>query len=352
MVPVSSDGYWPARDSALASALRLGTEQGLADCMHMHAISNKKSKIPHSNRPWIRAMQSGNFARAWEVSDAHLRARLAAGSPPHAGPRHLQQIWDGGPLTDKRVLVRCYHGLGDTIQFIRFAAPLRKMAREVVVWGQPPLLPLLASASGVDRVLPLHDGTPDVDFDCDLEIMELAHALRIDEPSIRCAVPYVFVDEQWTPLRKRRRDLAVGLVWRAGDWDERRSVPVNFLSALSHVSGVRLFSLQCGLAKAEASRIPAEVVATSDVGRTAVTLRHLDLLISVDTFVAHLAGALGVRVWLLLHADCDWRWMQERSDTPWYPTMRLFRQRSAGAWPTVIEELMAALQQLRQRNGY
>jgi hypothetical protein len=257
-------------------------------------------------------------------------------------------MWDGRPLADKRVLVRCYHGLGDTIQFIRFAAPLRKIAREVVVWGQPSLLPLLATAPGVDRVLPLHDGTPDAHFDCDVEVMELAHALRVDERSIRCAVPYIFVDGPRAPLPKFRRELAVGMVWRAGDWDERRSIPINLLSALSHVSGVRLSSLQCGPAAAEASRIPAQNDGSIDVERTAKTLRSLDLFISVDTFAAHLAGALGVRVWLLLHADCDWRWMQDRTDTPWYPTMRLFRQRSAGDWPAVIEEVMAALKRLRQ----
>jgi hypothetical protein len=316
--------------------------------MPMHAISNTKSKIPDYHLPWIRAMQSGSFARAWKVSDAYLRARLVQGVPLHAGPRHLQHIWDGRPLADKRVLVRCYHGLGDTMQFIRFAAPLRKIAREVVVWGQPPLLPLLATAPGVDRVLPLHDGTPDVDFDCDLEIMELGHALRINERSIRCAVPYVLANMHQPPLSEHGRDLTVGLVWRAGDWDERRSIPVTCLSALSQVSGVRLFSLQCGAAAADAYRVPADDIATSDVEQTAIALRRLDLLISVDTFAAHLAGALGVRVWLLLHAKCDWRWMQDRTDTPWYPTMRLFRQRSPGHWPAVIDEVMAALRQIRQ----
>jgi hypothetical protein len=178
--------------------------------------------------------------------------------------------------------------------------------------------------------------------------MELAHALRIDERSIRCAVPYVFVDGQRVRWSKSRRELAVGMVWRAGDWDERRSIPAHLLSALSHVSGVRLFSLQCGPASAEASFIPAEDVASSDVERTAATLHRLDLLISVDTFAAHLAGALGVRVWLLLHADCDWRWMQHRTDTPWYPTMRLFRQRSAGDWSAPVEEVMDALQRFRE----
>jgi hypothetical protein len=317
--------------------------------MYMHG-TNRRADTAVSDDPWIRAMQCGDFARAWEISDAYLRARRAAGMPPHTGPRHLQHIWDGRDLTDKRVLVRCYHGLGDTIQFVRFAAPLRKMAREVVIWAQPPLLPLLATAPSVDRVLPLHDGTPEVAFDCDIEIMELAHALRVDEQSITCTVPYVLDDGQQARLSTVPGQLAVGLVWRAGDWDERRSIPVNLLSALSHVSGVRLLSLQCGPAAAEASRIPAQDVASSDVERTAATLRHLDLLISVDTFAAHLAGALGVRVWLLLHSDCDWRWMQHRTDTPWYPTMRLFRQRSAGDWPGLVEEVTATLAQF-SRDG-
>ena len=115
------------------------------------------------------------------------------------------------------------------------------------------------------------------------------------------------------------------------------------------MSGVRLFSLQCGCAAAESPRIPAQDVASSDVERTAATLHRLDLLISVATFAAHLAGALVVRVWLLLHTDCDWRWMQRRTDTPWYPTVRLFRQPSAGGWPAVIDEVIGALEQLRQQ---
>jgi len=317
--------------------------------MRMHGTPDSEADVASFTDPWVRAMQCGEFAQAWKISDAYVQARARAGVPAHTGPRHLQHIWDGSSLTGKRVLVRCYHGLGDSIQFIRFAAPLRKIAREVVVWAQPPLLSLLATAPGVDRVLPLHDGTPDVEFDCDLEIMELAHALRVDERSIRCPIPYIFVEQQRARLPKPRRELAVGVVWRSGDWDQRRSIPVDLLAGLSRVSGVRLFSLQCGCAAAESPRIPAQDVASSDVERTAATLHRLDLLISVDTFAAHLAGALGVRVWLLLHTDCDWRWMQRRTDTPWYPTMRLFRQPSAGGWPAVIAEVIGALEQLRQQ---
>src|SRR3954469_25203216 len=121
--------------------------------------------------PWMAAMRRGDFTLAWQIPDNHLARRLARGEPKHEGPRHLQGIWTGCPLVGKRVLVRCYHGLGDTVQFIRFAAPLRQLAREVIVWAQPPLAGLIATAAGVDRVLPLHDGTPDISFDADIEIM-------------------------------------------------------------------------------------------------------------------------------------------------------------------------------------
>jgi hypothetical protein len=107
------------------------------------------------------------------------RDYCASGAAKHTGERHLQRIWLGEDLAGKRVLVRCYHGLGDTIQFIRFAKPLRAVASEVIVWAQPELIPLLRAAEGVDRLIPLHDGTPDVGYDVDIEIMELAHALRV-----------------------------------------------------------------------------------------------------------------------------------------------------------------------------
>src|SRR5437868_7419888 len=117
-----------------------------------HLLDSVKNSSPSADG-WAAAMRRGDFARAWQISDFHLRARIARGDPLHTGPRHLQNIWDGTPLGKKRVLVRCYHGLGDTVQFIRFAARLRVHAEEVIVWAQPPLVPLIRTASGVDRVL-------------------------------------------------------------------------------------------------------------------------------------------------------------------------------------------------------
>jgi hypothetical protein len=291
----------------------------------------------------MRAMRKGDFRRAWTISDALLAARLARGDAVHQGPRHFQSIWNGASLTNKRVLVRCYHGLGDTIQFIRFAAPLRRIASEVTVWAQQPLVRLLAGTAGVDRILPLHDGTPDVEFDRDIEIMELAHALRVDAQTIACQVPYIFPPTHGERPARSARELLVGLVWKSGGWDDRRSVPARLLSRLAHVSGVRLFSVQCGASAAEAASIPAEDISSEDVEETAASLQGLDLLISVDTFAAHLAAALGHPVWLLLHSQCDWRWMNHGNTSIWYPTMRLFRQRRPAEWEPVVEEIAAAL---------
>jgi hypothetical protein len=294
--------------------------------------------------PWMSAMRRGDFRLAWQISDAHLAARRARGEPKHQGPRHLQHIWDGAPLAGKRVLVRCYHGLGDTVQYIRFAAYLKRIARDITVWAQPCLVDLIATAPGVDRVLPLHDGAPETSYDCDIEIMELAHALRVDADAIRCAVPYLF-----PPSRAREHPHAtfkIGLVWRAGGWDPRRSIDADLLKPLSSLSDVRLFSLQCGPAAAEACRIPARDVSNEDPMITADVLRSLDLLISVDTFAAHLAGALGVPVWLLLHAQCDWRWMAQGDESVWYPTMRLFRQPFESEWHAVMHHVVASLEKI------
>src|SRR3954447_3119975 len=140
---------------------------------------------------WAAAMRAGDFGRAWSINDRDLAWRISEDAPKHAGPRHLQHIWRGEPLRDARVLVRCYHGLGDTLQFIRFAKPLRATARQVIVWTQPALLNLVRAVEGVDCALPLHDGTPMVDYDTDIEVMELAHALRPTTHAVAQAVPYI-----------------------------------------------------------------------------------------------------------------------------------------------------------------
>jgi hypothetical protein len=291
---------------------------------------------------WTSAMRCGDFTAAWAISDEVLRRRIESGQRCWDWPRHLQYVWRGEAIRDKRVLVRCYHGLGDTIQFIRFAALLRHLARHTIFWVQPELLELAKVAPGVDLAMPLHEGTPDAAYDLDIEIMELPHALRIAPETLGRGVPYLFAGLAGAAgiASSRKR---VGLVWRAGTWNPSRSIPFKLVMRARAAAGVDLFSLQLGADAAEIAALGATDWRSADVYLLAKRLMTLDLVITVDTMVAHLAGALGRPVWTLLPADCDWRWMEGRSDSPWYPSMRLFRQRHAGRWQDVLDDVIAAL---------
>ncbi len=295
---------------------------------------------------WMRRMRGGDFAGAWRVSDALLRGRAVRSV--HHLPRHQQPVWDGTPVDGKRVLVRCYHGLGDTLQFARFLPMLKTVARETTLWAQPALLPLLRTLRGVDRLIPLHAGAPDADFDVDVEIMELSHVFRTTLDTVPADVPYLHADP--APLRRDGR-LAVGLVWRAGDWDGRRSIPLPLLRPLARIPGVDVHVLQRGPALDERPAGFGVVSGSDDVLRAARVMRALDLVVTVDSMPAHLAGALGVPVWTLLHAQADWRWMERREDSPWYPTMRLLRQERAGEWEPVVARVADGLARMARGAG-
>jgi hypothetical protein len=287
-------------------------------------------------REWLTLAKRGDFASAWQASDRILQRHIA--DPDFTRPRHFQSVWRGEPLTGKRVLIRCYHGLGDTIQFIRYAPLVRAIAREVVVWAQAPLLPVLRATDGIDRLLPLHDGMPDVEFDVDLEVMELPYIFRSTLETIPRQIPYLTVPSAVLPGRSPR----VGIVWRAGDWETQRSMPFELLRPLLDVDRLTWCSLQQGRRSNEAH--PGLVdVSTADLYQAAMRVAAMDLVITVDSMPAHLAGAMGTRVWTLLLNDADWRWMEDRDSSPWYPTMRLFRQPRGGGWPDVIEAVRAAL---------
>lgn len=287
-------------------------------------------------------MRRGDFEAAWEISDRRLTDRLAHDEPQHSIPRHFQSIWDGRALAGKHVLVRCYHGLGDTIQFIRFARRLRSIAREVSVWCQTDLMALVATVPGVDRVLPLHDGAPPLAYDADVEVMELPHILRITRADLPSPVPYIKAVRGVAPLK--RDGMKVGLIWASGDWEPLRSMHFSDLAPLFQVRDVGFYSLQLGRARAEIAAERVLDVASNSANALAATLRQLDLLISVDTFGAHLAGALGLPVWLLLHRPCDWRWADHGTHSVWYPTMRLFRQQYEGDWRHPILQVADGLE--------
>lgn len=305
-----------------------------------------------SMNSWTEAMRAGDFARAWAITDRDLAALALV--PKHTGPRHLQRIWRGEELANKRVLVRCYHGLGDTIQFLRFMPALKGIARSVTVWCQAELLPLVDLTEGVDRAIPLHDGTPCAEFDVDIEIMEVPHAIRADRGAVEMRAPYLNLPpgDASAGLAGQCRSLTVGLVWEVGAWDKRRAVPPALLTRVAG-SGRTLYSLQRG-AGTEIPEAVARDISTPDIVALGHLIRRLDLVICVDTMVAHLAGALGCETWVLLHADCDWRWPASGSRTFWYPSLRLVRQRTQGNWDEVIEEvrqMLLARAELKRRAG-
>lgn len=288
---------------------------------------------------WTDAMLRGDFEAAWKMSDRVLARRVRDGERAYHLPRHWQWLWDGRDLSGLRVLVHCYHGLGDTLQFVRLLPLLRERCASLSLWLQPALVGLLRSLEGVDCIEPLHDGAPDSTRDCDVELMELPHILRLTPDRIPSHVPYV---GQEFPRARRdpRRSLRVGLCWRSGDWDEARSIPESALRPLARMRDVQWFSLQY-----PARRPPFAMrdLACRDLYELARRMCTLDLVISVDTLAAHLAGALGLPTWTLLPAECDWRWMRARDDSPWYPTMRLFRQARAGEWAEAIEQVASTL---------
>jgi hypothetical protein len=297
---------------------------------------------------WMRQMRLGDWESAWRISDRICDERR--GLEPRdirTGqwlPRHLQWVWDGSPLAGKRVLVRCYHGLGDTIQFSRFVPLLKHSATHVTVQGQAQLLPLLETVAGVDALLRLDDGPCDAQRDVDIEIMELPYALRTTLLTLPNEVPYIRVAANRRKPRDRHRAV-VGLVWHSGTWDANRSVARELMETLIGIDGITFRILQRGPALESWSAGAGETPVIRDILDEAAELLALDLLISVDTLSAHLAGALGVPTWTLLPAQADWRWMEDREDTPWYPTMRLLRQSRAGDWHSVILRVTRELTQ-------
>ncbi|MEA2464198.1 MAG: hypothetical protein QOJ98_1945 [Acidobacteriota bacterium] len=280
---------------------------------------------------WFSHMRRGDFTSAWAISDAILASR--AGTPSWHLEREYQWIWGGTPLEGKRVLIRCYHGLGDTIQFARFFPIVSAIAKECTVWVQPSLIPLLQTMRGIGRLLPLHDGTPEVEFDVDVESMELTHVFRTTVDTIPHDVPYLHVAPATLPKR------GIGVVWRAGDWGPQRSIPIDTLARLFDLPDVTFYSLQRG----DSDPRLVTLDGVDEPLSTARLMRALDLVITVDTVTAHLAGALGVPVFTLLPYEHDWRWMDERRDSPWYPSMRLFRQPRPGDWESVVEEVRYAI---------
>ncbi len=294
----------------------------------------------HTNRALVRLLQ-GKFKEGLDEYEWRWRQ---AGTGVRTLPR---PEWDGGPLQGKTILLHAEQGAGDTIQFIRYARVLKERGATVILHCQESLQTLLSGMPELTAVICGHTTAPE--FDVHAPLMSLPRLLGTTEETIPADVPYLRSVEG-VPVPERLSSapgLRVGLVWAGNPGhrnDRNRSCAVELLGGLLKTSGAHFFSLQVG----QQAPPPAIDLAPhlTDYAVTAACLTELDLLITVDTSVGHLAGALGRPVWMLLPVSNDWRWLRGRLDTPWYATMRLFRQSSWGDWKPVLRDVEQALKQL------
>jgi len=276
--------------------------------------------------------------------------------PSHVSPKKVftQPRWVGqADLLGKSILLHLEQGLGDIVQFVRYVRLLASRGADVVLEVPQPLLALMASLSGLSRVIPYGEPLPMTDFHCPL--LSLPLAFNTELATVPADVPYLAAPpdriERWKQRIPSRKSLKVGFTWSGNvshGNDHNRSIPLSLFSGLEQIPGVELVSLQKEVRPGDAAAAKSMNLldvssGLEDFADTAAVTSLLDLVISVDTSTAHLAGALGKPVWILLPYHPDWRWLLGREDSVWYPTARLFRQPSMGDWKSVIQRIHDAL---------
>jgi tetratricopeptide (TPR) repeat protein len=308
----------------------------------------------HRNLGVIYLLQ-GKFAPGW----CEYRWRWRVGDLRR--PSDHLPVWEGSDLTGKRILLSAEQGLGDTLHFVRFAQLLSDRGAQTLVYCQPQLLGLLQTNRRLGRVFPNNLAIPE-EIDCQCSLIDVADVLGIDGQNIPAQIPYLqpasHLVNYWSSRFSRQTGrMRVGIAWQGNpehQADAFRSVPLRCFERLKPLPGVELISLQAGYGSEQlADWKGPQAIATLDANvdqssgafmDTAAILSQLDLVITSDTAIAHLAGAMGIPTWIALGYVPDWRWLLEREDSPWYPTVRLFRQSQSGDWDGVFERISRELE--------
>lgn len=333
-----------------------------------HALSIKSDFIcPHIGLSCL-YLSEGDFVRGW----AEYEWRLVDAILPFVTqvPR-----WDGSSLDNKTIMLYAEQGFGDTFHFIRYAKWIKQHHNaQIIVLPQPPLAQLLKQCPYIDRIIEPTD--TECAFDCYASIMSLPYLCGATLETIPLDIPYIHPQadliEQWAQELAHDANLKIGICWHVDPSHDcltyfhgtkklqvsvpKRSIALRELARISDVAGISIYSLQRfnGLDEIEQLEHPECIKQFGDDfdaahGRfmdTAAVIKNLDLVITVDTSIAHLAGALGVRTWILLPYQAEWRWLMHRTDSPWYPSVRLFRQPRDGDWASVMDEVMQALRSI------
>ncbi len=304
---------------------------------------------------------SGNLKDGWREYEWRFQLPAQNNIYPF---RYGVPRWDGSSFKGRRLLVHDEQGFGDTLQFLRYLPMVKALGGTVILEVRRQLLKLVKHAAGFDDLIARSsDGHPPLEFDMYIPLMSLPFVFGTNLASIPAPVPYLATDVELT--RRWAQKLAtipgfkVGICWQgnpAHQADRWRSVPLKFFTPLAAIPDIQLISLQKKHGLDQLSDLPAGV-SIIDFGPeldevngvfmdSAAMMKNLDLVIASDTAIAHLAGALGAPVWLILPAVPEWRWLMARNDSPWYPTMRLFRQTKPGEWATAFNQINAALKTL------
>ncbi len=296
----------------------------------------------------------GDYVQGWREYEWRFKRKTAGQVYPHklTSPR-----WQGEPFPDRCLLVHAEQGMGDMLQFVRYLPWVKQLGGRVILEAHPPLLPLLKALDCVDVVLPFDKHRPaPIEHDFHIPLVSLAAQYAVTTACIPVKVPYLRADKaKMAAWKKRIGDggLRVGLVWSGSGLNPRRNLNLEDCRSWLQRPGIRFYALQKGVAAGQLPKSFADLPLTNlgdqldDFSDTAAVMACLDLIISVDTAAAHLAGAMGLPTWVLLPFTTDWRWPQGRKARPWYPTVRTFRQGLRGDWSAVIRQVEKALGRLK-----
>ncbi len=386
--------YTEARTNLGNALLKLGRHDESLMCHDDVLRLSPNDPMAHWNRA-LAWLLLGDYERGWPEYEWRMQGPVRLKRP------FRQPLWNGSSLAGKTILLHAEQGHGDTLQFIRYAPLVKQCGGEVILECDPVLARLLKSCPGIDTVVSQMAALPS--FDVHAPLLSLPAIFKTTLATVPANVPYLSAEPElvrwWAATLDKEtrrqgdketrrqgegiadhhvtsagsclpvslspclpvleREFKVGIVWQGRPThgqDRHRSIPLAAFASLARLEGIRLFSLQKGAGSEQLAPSPLSPAAgergwgegfpVTDLGSrletfadTAALLKNLDLLVTIDTAVAHCAGALGVPVWVMLPFSPDWRWLLNREDSPWYPSMRLFRQKRWGDWDEVIERV-------------
>ena len=309
-------------------------------------------------------LYKGDFKNGWEAYAWRLKKEKR-------NAEKLRKWIKENNVQGKKIHLMPEGGIGDTIQFFRYVEVLQNMGADLTISVQKPLIPLLSNCPYIKKPLLNAGQLYKINYEDRASIMSLPAIFESTEETIPKNIPYITpdkkLDKKWKTYFKNNKKIKVGFCWEADVKNDvsrlpvaRRSIPLIALEKLSHIPNIEFYSLQKSDGSSEIDLLPEHFVVTSfgpdfdDKSKsgpfmdTAAIMKHLDLIITVDTSVAHLAGALGKPVWVMLPYNTDWRWIVNRTDSPWYPTMKLFKQPSPFDWKSVVDNIFEELNNMQK----